>query len=254
MFFGQGCYYDKEGIRNNVTGRGDGIMGKQNILDMQNGFNTRVNLYIIKYLYYNMKKADKFMEDRGGRRKASVELNIILEISLQRLNNIFNGCRYSMDEKTSVRIAKLFNISTDYFKKNSEIIQIYGITKDDWICYFYQRNNQSVVKGQISNLKERAGKVKQFLKDITKAEYIASNYDTGSPLYRVYYYFATGKEYKEVGRLDKFLDAIEILKIDDWKELKGDTEKMRKYLYLMKKHYEYVYAYLKCRELEEENE
>ena len=57
MFFGQGCYYDKEGIRNNVTGRGDGIMGKQNILDMQNGFNTRVNLYIIKYLYYNMKKA-----------------------------------------------------------------------------------------------------------------------------------------------------------------------------------------------------
>ena len=89
---------------------------------------------------------------------------------------------------------------------------------------------------------------------MTKSLKNVKNEKCGSPLYRVYYYFATGKEYKEVGRLDKFLDAIEILKIDDWKELKSDTEKMRKYLYLMKKHYEYVYAYLKCRELEEENE
>lgn len=226
--------------------------GKSNILDMKNGFNTRVNLFIIKYLYYNMKKADEFMYSNGGRRKASVNLNETLEMSLNRLNNIFNGLNYSMDKGLSEHIAGLFNISTDYFKKDSELIQIQGLTKDDWVCYFYNRKQTSVAKGQISDLKERVEKVNECLKNIKKDGYIAQNYATSSPLYRIYYFFSTGKQYKEVTRLDKFLDAIKILKIDDWGEIKSDMQKMKKYQDLMKKHYEYVCAYIQCRELEEE--
>ena len=84
---------------------------KRNILGIKDGFNTRVNLYIIKHLYYRMKKADQFMKTGSGKRKASIDLKEEILISRQRLDRIFNGMNFEMTASETEAITGLFNIS-----------------------------------------------------------------------------------------------------------------------------------------------
>lgn len=42
---------------------------RRNILGKEDGFNTRVNLFIIRHMYYHMKKAEQFMVEGEGKRK-----------------------------------------------------------------------------------------------------------------------------------------------------------------------------------------
>lgn len=226
---------------------------KRNILNKENGFNTRVNLFIIRYLYYHMKKASIFMKEGTKKRQASVDLKEYTLISRQRFARIFQGSNFEITALESKTIAERFNISKEYFKKDSELIPIYGITQDDWKCYFYESYGKgaSVSLHKPSN-ETNAGmeNVKDYLKKIIKKKYIIEHYDTSSPVYRIYYFFENGVTYRDTNTLDKLLENLELLKISAWKELATDPDKMKKYFNLLEKHYEYVKAYLKCQELE----
>lgn len=227
---------------------------KRNILNKTEGFNTRVNLYIIRYLYYRMNKADRFMKPGTGKRKASIDIKEEVLISRQRFNRIFEGENFEITATEAKTIATLFNISTDYFKKDGELIAIHNITKGDWECFFaLQYGESSVTKTERAIDGNVAGmnKVNKALQDIIKNDYIEHHYDTKMALYRIRYYFRHGVTYKEVSAFSKFLENLELIKISDWQELEYNPADMKKYLPLLKKHYEYVSAYLKCRELEE---
>jgi len=229
---------------------------KSNILNKKNGFHTRVNLYIIRYLYYHMKKADMFTVQGSGKRKTSVDLYNYIRISRQRFDRIFKGENFQMTKKESKDIAELFHISADYFKKESELVLVHGITKEDWECYFHEKygeNSVEKIQKPPREIKNRAEKVKNAFLEIIKNDYIAKHYDTKTALYHIHYYFKNGVAYKEVSTLSKFLEALELLKISDWKELSDHPTEMKKYLPLLKNHYEYVSSYIKCRELENIN-
>lgn len=224
---------------------------KRNILGIKDGFNTRVNLYIIKHLYYRMKKADQFMKTGSGKRKASIDLKEEILISRQRLDRIFNGMNFEMTASETEAITGLFNISKEYFKKDGELISIHNITRNDWECFFAQQyGSYTVKKTGAGNNVEGMKKVETALEEIIKKDYIESHYDTKAALYRIRYYFKHGVTYKVVSAFSKFLENLQLIKISDWKELEYKPSEMAGYLPLLKKHYEYVNAYLKCRELE----
>lgn len=227
---------------------------KRNILNKEDGFNVRVNLYIIRYLYYRMSKADKFMKPGTGKRKASIDIKEEILISRQRFDRIFNGENFEITALEAETITRLFNIDKEYFKKNGEIISIHNITRNDWECFFAQQYGEDTVKktGTGDNV-TGMNKVQNALVNITEKDYIEYHYDTKMALYRIRYYFKYGVTYKEVSAFSKFLENLQLIKISDWKELEYNPAEMAKYLPLLKKHYEYVNAYLKCRELEKIN-
>ena len=240
---------------------------RSNILSMENGFNTRVNLFIIRYLYYHMKKHSKFLKKGKGTRQASVDLNVYVGISRPRFTRIFSGENFEMAETQSRDISKLFNISADYFKKNGKLIEIHGIDRDDWKCYFNSEFRGSVImdeldeqttpKEEIEKWKKekmaRALKVDEKLQELVETNFVANHYDAKTALYRIHYFFKNGVAFTEVSTLNKFLKYLQLLKISDWKALKSNPEEMKKYLDMLEKHYEYINAYLKFIELEKMN-
>ncbi len=225
----------------------------RNILDKETGFNVRTNLYIIRYLYYHMKKAGMFMESGSYKRMKTVDLQDFIQISKPRLYRIFNGDRFELTARESANMIEIFNIRAEYFKKNGELIEISGITENDWYCFFGQTYGEKSVKklGVLPDeMAEKAEKVQKALNELPKKDYIKNHYDTSHPLFRIHYYFEQGTTFKEFNRLQEFLESLKALKISDWKELADKPEDMKKYLQLLKKHYEYVDAYIKYREFE----
>ena len=67
-----------------------------------------------------MKKADRFMKPGTGKRKASIDIKEEVLISRQRFSRIFEGQNFEITATEAKTIAALFNISTDYFKKDGE--------------------------------------------------------------------------------------------------------------------------------------
>ncbi len=114
---------------------------RRNILDFETGFNVRANLYIIRYLYYHMKKADIFMMEGEGKRRKSVALKEYVPISRTRFRRIFDGENFEIASEDKRKISECFNISTEYFRKEGELIQIHGLTQEDWKCFFFQQYN-----------------------------------------------------------------------------------------------------------------
>ncbi len=229
---------------------------KRNILNKEDGFNTRVNLFIIRYMYYHMKKAEQFMVEGEGKRKRAVDLKTYISISGHRFTRMYRGENFEITADESKTIANCFNISADYFKKEGELIPVYGVTRDDWKCYFYKHYGEkvSVQLVKTSNDKDEGEKkIVNCLREITKKNYIVSHYDTDAPLYRIYYFFENGIAFKGTSVLNKLLEDLKLLKISNWKEFADDPKTLKEYLVLLEKHYKYLKAYLECRELEQTN-
>lgn len=224
----------------------------KNKLDTETGFNTRVNLYIIKYLYRKLKKPDGFLEDIKTSTKKHLDISSIINITKPRLNRIINGENYCMPANESEYIAEIFNISKDYFKKNSLLISIHGITPIDWKCYFHQEKGDNIRTLNLSDaeIKDNHTKVDKALKDIIEPSYIPKHYDKEEELYHIYYYFTKGVAYKSDTPINQFLESLTTLKISDWKELTGSPEQLKEYQLLLKKHFEYISACLKIYELQ----
>ena len=229
---------------------------RRNILVKEDGFNTRVNLFIIRHMYYHMKKAEQFMVEGEGKRKKSVDLKTYISISAHRFTRMYKGENFELTADESKTIANCFNISADYFKKEGELIPVYGITRDDWKCYFYTHYGEDVSVWLVntpSQKKEGEKKVADCLKKIINKKYIISHYDMDAPLYRIYYFFENGIAYKGTDILNKLLEDLKLLKISNWKEFADDPEMLKEYLYLLEKHCKYLKSYLECRELEQTN-
>ena len=106
---------------------------KGNIKTQENVFNIMVNLYIIRYLYRHMEKAPVFM-DATGQRKKTIGFDVEVNISRQRLMNIFRGT-FMLTEGIKL-IYKKFGIDEKYFQTNGRCIEIKKLDEDDWKVFF----------------------------------------------------------------------------------------------------------------------
>lgn len=223
---------------------------KRNILDCETGFAVRVNFYIIKYLYKHLKLHDSFCDEETKR--ATPFYGNIITLNRQRFSRMLHGINFELSSKDVEHVIKEFNIPKEYFQKNGEIIEIYSLDKDDWKCYFIVELQCIEIEVHYSKIEKqrRSDKVKKQLKALTDKGHIIKNYNTDTCIYRILYYFQQGITFYEKSRLTYFVEALEKLKISDWKELDKDPERFQYCCNLLKKHYEYTWALAKCKELE----
>lgn len=225
---------------------------KRNILDNTTGFGVRINFYIIRYLYRHVKLHDSFRDIETNR--AINFYTEIINISRQRFARLQNGENFELKKEEMDYITKKFNIDGEYSQKNAKIIEIYSLDEDDWKCYFKEKLQCSDIKVHYSSpeRQRRSNKVEEQLKKLVKKDYIVKNYTSDTCIYRLYYYFQYGVPFFEKSRLTNFIEALEKLKISDWKELDNDPERFQYCCDLIRKQYEYTWAFAKCRELEKE--
>ena len=223
---------------------------KRNILDYQTGFAVRINFYIIRYLYKHLKLHDSFY-DKKTKRAIGFNENII-EMNRQRFSRMLRGINFDLPFEEAESVIKKFNIPKEYFQKNAKIIEIYSLDTDDWKCYFREELQCIDIEVHYSKFERqrRSDKVKEQLKLLSDKDHIVKNYNTDTCIYRICYYFQQGITFYEKSRLTNFIEALEKLKISDWKELDKDPERFQYCCNLLKKHYEYTWALAKCKELE----
>lgn len=222
---------------------------KRNILDCETGFNIVVNLYIIKYLYDNLKLDKLFYCDNG--RKENFHI-FISEINRQRFYRMQQAENFELTKEERERIEVKFNIYEEYFAKNGKIIEIEGLDKADWKMFFHQCNPDFIIEDYVTQKQvvEAYKKVDKLLKQLVSKDYIPKTYPVDTVIYKIYYYFHYHVTFKEKSRLTHFMESIDKLRISDWKEIENDPVQLEHYKNLLHKHYEYIWAFSKCKELE----
>lgn len=209
------------------------------IFSKNNALHIMVNLYIIRYLYSHLDKAECFMIK--SQRKKSRNYNEIIGISRPRMDRIFHGENFTISKKERENICSMFHIQDTFFQKDGSFMQIHMLDETDWQCFFNIKYYTDIPIG--FNTKEEqknADKVINVLKKLVIKGIIENEYDTQTPIYRIYYYFKNGTTYQEESRLTKFLKALSDLNISDWDELEGNLDQMIRCGDMLEKHTKYV--------------
>jgi len=219
-----------------------------NTYDYKTGLPLMVNLLIIRTIYYGKgDKAEQFIEkntDKKKRRLVSLFSSDLLGISRSRYGRIQEGYSFILSKREARRLSALFNISTKYFEREKlELFDIEGVDTFSWKCYYRHVKGVSYsFKKNVEEeeIKRQAELVKNKLKEIASKDWSKENNDD-NPLFRIWYYFKTGKPYDKIPPVIKCMKALQDLDIQEWKQL-YEEEDMEEYRNLLKKHYEYVNA------------
>ena len=211
------------------------------ILNKNNGFNVMVNLYIIRFLYSHMEKADCF-EVKGSMRKKSIDFyKSVVEISRQRMARMLCGGNFEMTSEDRKRLSNMFGISEKYFIKDGDCIQLGRLEENDWKCYFNERYCTGYNIPDFDRIKKRhISNVENILKELCKKGALERDYDTGTPIYHIFYYFKKGTTYIEESKLRKFLKALSQLSLSDWEEIEDDIDSLEHYQNILEKHNRYI--------------
>ena len=215
----------------------------KHIYDYRTGLAIMVNLYIIKYIYYHIEKADVFMERKGaGRRgKAYPIYKEWIPISRQRFDRINKGLHFEFSVKEETTITKEFGIDKEYFKWDTpKMFKIEGISLDDW-KYFY--NEKYGVKfeglGQTEKNINHISKVEESLKKIIATDWKNQTFKN-DPIYNICYYFHNGYRCDRPPRVDVLKDVLKEMAFEEWDGLDIQTRKSIESL--LKSHWRYIGA------------
>lgn len=143
----------------------------KNIIKGDEGVVIMANLYIIRYLYFHMKKHDKFMEKGSGNKKKSAEFyGEIIPMSRARFIRIMKGYNFRFAMTDISYICSKFGIDTKYFQREkTKLLQLVrakdgdkakagnkpkdedkAITINDWKAFFwinYKADFESIREG-----------------------------------------------------------------------------------------------------------
>ena len=98
----------------------------KNIIKGDEGVVIMANLYIIRYLYFHMKKHDKFTEEGSGNKKRSSEFyGKIIPISRARFIRIMKGYNFRFAMTDISYICSTFGIDIKYFQREkTKLLQL----------------------------------------------------------------------------------------------------------------------------------
>ena len=204
---------------------------------------------IIKALHSEAKRSDVFLKEDGIHHCSTGEC---IGTITRRVNNIADGRNFRRNAGEVEMLAKLFNISEIYFREGGELIELHGITESDWRCkYKMQKHKDGTPCWKTPQEREESvKKVEKALKELEGRGYVEKHYDMSTAVYHIHYYFKTGVACQEVSTFNKFLENLKAIKVTDWKKIGENQEELKEYLCILKKHYEYVSAYVKYQEYE----
>lgn len=223
---------------------------KRNLLNKDTGFNVMVNLYVIRYLFSHMEKAECFM-DKNGKRKKSKDVYDILGITRQRMHRILHGEGFEMSKDNREKLKNLFDIEDEYFNKNGKMVEVHLITEEDWKFLFAVKYKVDLnVFGSSRQKAEHIEKIEKALERLLKKNVVENEYATDTAIYKIWYLWKNGVKHKEESNVDTFIRALDKLQIRDWIAIEDDLEKMEWCRGELLKHANYlriVYEYKKVK-------
>lgn len=219
---------------------------KSNLYNYSNGLTIMVNLLIINTMFYGMKKADIFYEEKeDSKKRKSIRLfGDLIPISRKRFNRIKNGENFRIYNKEAESIADTFGIDIKYFRKEDPILldisQERAIKKVMWEGYFSSKYGVAykVKEKDAEGDKEIIDSELQLLKSKDWLNYS----DKNDPLFRIGYYFSTGERYEPISKVDKCIKALKEVDFKEWDSKNPD--KLEGYRQLFKNHYDYINSLL----------
>lgn len=220
----------------------------KNIYNENTGFAIRLNLYVIKYIYYHIDKADCFIDggESGKKRKSyPVYSTDMFPISRQRLDRINKGERFEFTRAEANTMAETYGIDIKYFRKDDPVaFGIEGIGETDWKCFYNceylcrYKLPVGVEKEGEDAVKKKAGRVKDALKGL--AEKWDKTLKKNDPLFAVCYYFRYGERADRPDTIENLKDILKRLDYTEWE--KESVESLKEVYELFKGHYNYVNA------------
>lgn len=238
--------------------------------DKESGFVYIVNLYIINYMYYHMKKHESFyMKSERGKKPKSYDLfGDIFPISRERFARIISDQNFVLPEEVRQRICGTLGLNMRHFKKDGpEIIELFKIdisihpkTKEkietkvavdetDWKCFLniYRRFTYTVhsKRGGImdeKSVEKSAEKVKEALKETVNTDWGKEGNIEGKSVYHIWYYFRYNVRFNEKSDIAMMKAYLEKIRFHDW-NLK-DRRQVRECYELLNSHCEFLRAYL----------
>lgn len=231
----------------------------RNLYDAETGLPIMINLYVIKYIYYHMKKADCFIEERKtGRKPKSYEIyGNYIPMSRQRLDRINKGNIFEVTANESSELINRYGLEERYFRKESpDYFEIEGLTLSDWKCFYNDRYDvgyelSTAYKKDEEIIKNKAGKIEKVLKEVI-SDFWNSELKQDNPVFAICYYFATGTRYGEERAVDKFRKIMREVRYSDWNNVELDL--LNADFKLLKKHLNYISSVITIRTvMNEEN-
>lgn len=231
----------------------------RNLYDAETGLPIMINLYVIKYIYYHIKKADCFIEERKtGKKPKSYEIyGNYIPMSRQRFDRINKGIAFEVSANEANDLINRYGFDEKYFRKdNPEYFEIEGLALSDWKCFYNLRYHggyelSTQYKGNDELIKKKADKIEQVLREVI-SDFRTGELKQGNPLFAICYYFATGTRYGEERAVDKFRKIMREVRYSDWNNVELDL--LNADFKLLKKHLNYISSVITIRTvMNEEN-
>ncbi len=218
-----------------------------NIYNYENALPIVANFVIINNMYYGMEKADKFYEKKEtGKKKKSVSLfGDILPIARKRFENMKSGANFRLSNHEVDEIINVFGIDIKYFRTDHPImldISYEGndINEDTWNHYFHNKYNGPTEYKDRKEINKNDPDLKAIhtaFENLKGRDWI-NDPDKDNPLFKIGYYFSTGKRYEPISRVDKCINALKDVRFRDWHS--EDDAKLEECRQLLKDHYDYI--------------
>lgn len=197
-----------------------------NLYNKDTGFVYIVNLYIINYIYYHMKKHDAFIENKKGKKPKSYDLfGDIIHISRPRFSRItqIGFGRFELTSLEADNICNVLGIDTIYFQKDSpEIIALPKIEEEDWKCFLYLERgipyNDEMETKKEHEIEEQTDKVKKALSKAARTNWDAIGPEKEeNPIYQIWYYFKYNVRYEKKSDIEMMISYLKRIKYSDWR-------------------------------------
>lgn len=209
-------------------------------MSCHNGFCVRVNLYIMREVFKNLKKQYSKFQGRGATLKDFYKL---IGIGYPKFEKIITGVNFRITKDEREKLSKTFNIEEQYFVADGSIFDVYGLDRQKWECFFDQRY-QKVYDIELPDKiqKRYADEVSKKLEEIKKFEDIKNVYTEDSAILRVSYYFHEGRTFKKERPLQRLMDELDRVDVTNWDELERDKKEsqLKEYREKLEKHAQYV--------------
>lgn len=234
------------------------------------GLPVRANLYVIRCIYYEMKKdrAHIFNEknEEGKKSKAiPIYSKDFFPISRQRLDRINHGEAFQFSKGEAEKMTSCYGIQTKYFIKdkatffkiqkfNETVLssmdneKIEYIDELSWKCFYLKKYNVDyALNDQIgktvtqTEYEQRAKDVEYSLKNLTLNW---RSLKTNNPLYAICYYFHSGVCIgKDLANIEQLEECLQVIEVRAWDKMKLET--VERIFKSMKEHCEYMETLVK---------
>lgn len=228
----------------------------KNLYNGNSGLSIMINLYVIKYIYYHIKKADCFMDKNVKDRRKAKAYPIYgtrgFPVSRQRFDRINKGYTFEFAKDEADGVTETYGIDKIYFRKLEPVaFEITGIGDIEWKC-FYNNKYEGLyelpdhIRGRETIIKEKATKVENTLKSLVAGWEKLEHED---PVYAICHYFHYGERFDKPDIISNLKEILSVIEYREW-----DTEginSLKEIQLLMKGHYQYISSLITLNNLKE---